>query len=122
MSDYSYNKLIDMYYKSCYNRIIKGGLLMDKQKLIEKIKSEIPNYLPIDDTLISNLAVSIIGLTTMNDKLLKNIDMLSRDRLFMSGRSKFVNEVESGFKLLGVTPSQRKKFMAEVEDELDGIL
>ena len=95
---------------------------MDKQKLIEKIKSEIPNYLPIDDTLISNLAVSIIGLTSMNDKLLKNIDMLSRDRLFMSGRSKFVNEVESGFKLLGVTPSQRKKFMAEVEGELEGII
>lgn len=86
-----------------------------KSWLIEQMSD---NYKEIDEPLIDSLAFAIDRLEFM-DSQLNDVPSLLSDRVFMASRDKFVKQVESGLKLLDITPQARNKAKIEAVKDVD---
>ena len=101
---------------------MKVKLTEEQQKIKTFIINQMGNnYKPIDEPMVDNLAFAIDTLDFMNSQL-NDVRALLSDKVFMSSREKVRTQMENGYKLLGITPSQRKDNDDEEVDDLDGIL
>ena len=86
-----------------------GVRLNDKQlKRKQWIIERMVDYNEIDEPLVESLAFAIDRLEYMDERLNELPAMLD-DRQFMASRDKFVKQVESGLKMLDITPQARNK-------------
>ena len=85
-----------------------------KQWLIERMN----DYQEIDEPLVDALAFAIDQLEFM-DAQINDVKSLLESRQFMANRDKFVKQVESGLKMLDITPQARNKAKAETAKLVD---
>lgn len=76
------------------------------------------DYQEIDEPLVESLAFAICTLEEMDEKI-NNMKSLLGDKIFMSSRDKFVKQVESGLKMLDITPQARNKAKVETAKTVD---
>ena len=86
-----------------------------KKWLIEQMGD---SYKAIDEPLIDSLAFAIDKLEFM-DSQINDVPSLLSDRVFMASRDKFVKQVESGLKMLDITPQARNKAKIETAKTVD---
>ena len=105
-----------------------GVRLNDKQLKREQwIIERMVDYNEIDEPLVESLAFAIDRLEYMDERLNELPAMLD-DRQFMASRDKFVKQVESGLKMLDITPQARNKKEVETaktvenKDPLEALL
>lgn len=98
---------------------------MDKVRLTdEQIKKrdwlieQMSDYTEIDKPLVDSLAFAIDMLEYMDERL-NTLPAMLDDRQFMSSRDKFVKQVESGLKMLDITPQARNRAKMEAVKEAD---
>lgn len=85
-----------------------------KQWLIERMN----DYQEIDEPLVDALAFAIDQLEFM-DAQINDVKSLLESRQFMANRDKFVKQVESGLKMLDITPQARNKAKVETAKLVD---
>lgn len=86
-----------------------------KKWLIEHMRD---NYKEVDEPLIDSVAFAIDKLEFM-DTQINDVPSLLSDRVFMASRDKFVKQVESGLKMLDITPQARNKAKIETAKTVD---
>ena len=86
-----------------------------KKWLIEQMSD---NYKEVDEPLIDSVAFAIDKLEFM-DTQINDVPSLLSDRVFMASRDKFVKQVESGLKMLDITPQARNKAKIETAKTVD---
>lgn len=86
-----------------------------KKWLIEQMGD---NYKDVDEPLIDSVAFAIDKLEFM-DTQINDVPSLLSDRVFMASRDKFVKQVESGLKMLDITPQARNKAKIETAKTVD---
>lgn len=86
-----------------------------KNWLIEQMGD---NYKEVDEPLIDSVAFAIDKLEFM-DTQINDVQSLLSDRVFMASRDKFVKQVESGLKMLDITPQARNKAKIETAKTVD---
>lgn len=97
--------------------------LKRKQWIIERMA----DYKEIDEPLVESLAFAIDRLEYMDERI-NTLPAMLDDRQFMASRDKFVKQVESGLKMLDITPQARNKKDAETaktvenKDPLEALL
>lgn len=97
--------------------------LKRKQWIIERMV----DYKEIDEPLVESLAFAIDRLEYMDERI-NTLPAMLDDRQFMASRDKFVKQVESGLKMLDITPQARNKKEAETaktvenKDPLEALL
>lgn len=96
-------------------------MLEQIEKYYKILKASISSEWESDDLVIRSIATSMAHLENMNSRLNKNPEACYQDRVFMASRSKFVSEVENGYKMLGLTAKQRAQVTTQV-DALSNIL
>ena len=88
-----------------------------KQWLIERMN----DYQEIDEPLVDALAFAIDQLEFM-DAQINEVKSLLESRQFMANRDKFVKQVESGLKMLDITPQARNKAKIETAKTVDPLV
>lgn len=88
-----------------------------KQWLIERMS----DYQEIDEPLVDVLAFAIDQLEFM-DAQINDVKSLLESRQFMASRDKFVKQVESGLKMLDITPQARNKAKIETAKTSDPLV
>lgn len=88
-----------------------------KQWLIERMS----DYQEIDEPLVDALAFAIDQLEFM-DAQINEVKSLLESRQFMANRDKFVKQVESGLKMLDITPQARNKAKIETAKAADPLV
>lgn len=88
-----------------------------KQWLIERMS----DYQEIDEPLVDALAFAIDQLEFM-DAQINEVKSLLESRQFMANRDKFVKQVESGLKMLDITPQARNKAKIETAKTADPLV
>lgn len=88
-----------------------------KQWLIKRMS----DYQEIDEPLVDALAFAIDQLEFM-DAQINEVKSLLESRQFMSNRDKFVKQVESGLKMLDITPQARNKAKLETATPADPLV
>lgn len=88
-----------------------------KQWLIERMS----DYQEIDEPLVDALAFAIDQLEFM-DAQINEVKSLLESRQFMANRDKFVKQVESGLKMLDITPQARNKAKIETAKTVDPLV
>lgn len=88
-----------------------------KQWLIERMN----DYQEIDEPLVDALAFAIDQLEFM-DAQINEVKSLLESRQFMANRDKFVKQVESGLKMLDITPQARNKAKIETAKIADPLV
>lgn len=88
-----------------------------KQWLIERMS----DYQEIDEPLVDALAFAIDQLEFM-DAQINEVKSLLESRQFMANRDKFVKQVESGLKMLDITPQARNKAKIETAKTSDPLV
>lgn len=88
-----------------------------KQWLIERMN----DYQEIDEPLVDALAFAIDQLEFM-DAQINEVKSLLESRQFMANRDKFVRQVESGLKMLDITPQARNKVKIETAKAADPLV
>lgn len=88
-----------------------------KQWLIERMS----DYQEIDEPLVDALAFAIDQLEFM-DAQINEVKSLLESRQFMANRDKFVKQVESGLKMLDITPQARNKAKIETAKVTDPLV
>ena len=88
-----------------------------KQWLIERMS----DYQEIDEPLVDALAFAIDQLEFM-DAQINEVKSLLESRQFMANRDKFVKQVESGLKMLDITPQARNKAKIEIAKAADPLV
>ena len=88
-----------------------------KQWLIERMS----DYQEIDEPLVDALAFAIDQLEFM-DAQINEVKSLLESRQFMANRDKFVKQVESGLKMLDITPQARNKAKIETAKTTDPLV
>lgn len=88
-----------------------------KQWLIERMS----DYQEIDEPLVDALAFAIDQLEFM-DAQINEVKSLLESRQFMANRDKFVKQVESGLKMLDITPQARNKAKIETAKASDPLV
>lgn len=88
-----------------------------KQWLIERMN----DYQEIDEPLVDALAFAIDQLEFM-DAQINEVKSLLESRQFMANRDKFVRQVESGLKMLDITPQARNKAKIETAKTVDPLV
>ena len=88
-----------------------------KQWLIERMN----DYQEIDEPLVDALAFAIDQLVFM-DAQINEVKSLLESRQFMANRDKFVKQVESGLKMLDITPQARNKAKIETAKTVDPLV
>lgn len=88
-----------------------------KQWLIERMN----DYQEIDEPLVDALAFAIDQLEFM-DAQINEVKSLLESRQFMANRDKFVKQVESGLKMLDITPQARNKAKIETAKAADPLV
>lgn len=88
-----------------------------KQWLIERMS----DYQEIDEPLVDALAFAIDQLEFM-DAQINEVKSLLESRQFMANRDKFVKQVESGLKMLDITPQARNKVKIETAKTVDPLV
>lgn len=88
-----------------------------KQWLIERMN----DYQEIDGPLVDALAFAIDQLEFM-DAQINEVKSLLESRQFMANRDKFVKQVESGLKMLDITPQARNKAKIETAKTADPLV
>lgn len=88
-----------------------------KQWLIERMS----DYQEIDEPLVDALAFAIDQLEFM-DAQINEVKSLLESRQFMANRDKFVKQVESGLKMLDITPQARNKAKIETAKSVDPLV
>ncbi len=88
-----------------------------KQWLIERMT----DYQEIDEPLVDALAFAIDQLEFM-DAQINEVKSLLESRQFMANRDKFVKQVESGLKMLDITPQARNKAKIETAKAADPLV
>lgn len=97
--------------------------LKRKQWIIERMV----DYKEIDEPLVESLAFAIDRLEYMDERI-NTLPAMLDDRQFMASRDKFVKQVESGLKMLDITPQARNKKEADTaktvenKDPLEALL
>lgn len=88
-----------------------------KRWLIERMN----DYQEIDEPLVDALAFAIDQLEFM-DAQINEVKSLLESRQFMANRDKFVKQVESGLKMLDITPQARNKAKLETAKTTDPLV
>ena len=88
-----------------------------KQWLIERMS----DYQEIDEPLVDALAFAIDQREFM-DAQINEVKSLLESRQFMANRDKFVKQVESGLKMLDITPQARNKAKIETAKTSDPLV
>lgn len=88
-----------------------------KQWIIERMN----DYQEIDEPLVDALAFAIDQLEFM-DAQINEVKSLLESRQFMANRDKFVKQVESGLKMLDITPQARNKAKIETAKTIDPLV
>lgn len=86
-----------------------------KNWLIEQMGD---NYKEVDEPLIDSVAFAIDKLEFM-DTQINDVQSLLSDRVFMASRDKIVKQIESGLKMLDITPQARNKAKIETAKTVD---
>lgn len=110
----------------CYNKNTKGDENMAKIRLTENqeikkkwlIEQMSDNYKEVDEPLIDSVAFAIDTLEFMDSRI-NDVTSLLSDKVFMSSRDKLVKQVESGLKMLDITPQARNKTKIETAKTVD---
>ena len=79
------------------------------------------DYQEIDEPLVDALAFAIDQLEFM-DAQINEVKSLLESRQFMANRDKFVRQVESGLKMLDITPQARNKAKIETAKTVDPLV
>lgn len=79
------------------------------------------DYQEIDEPLVDALAFAIDQLEFM-DAQINEVKSLLESRQFMANRDKFVKQVESGLKMLDITPQARNKAKIETAKTTDPLV
>lgn len=79
------------------------------------------DYQEIDEPLVDALAFAIDQLEFM-DAQINEVKSLLESRQFMANRDKFVKQVESGLKMLDITPQARNKAKIETAKAADPLV
>lgn len=79
------------------------------------------DYQEIDEPLVDALAFAIDQLEFM-DAQINEVKSLLESRQFMANRDKFVKQVESGLKMLDITPQARNKAKLETAKTTDPLV
>lgn len=79
------------------------------------------DYQEIDEPLVDSLAFAIDQLEYM-DAQVNEVKSLLSDKQFMASREKFVKQVESGLKMLDITPQARNKAKVEAAKVSDPLV
>lgn len=88
-----------------------------KHWIIERMN----DYQEIDEPLVDALAFAIDQLEYM-DAQLNEVKSLLSDKIFMTSREKIVRQVESGLKMLDITPQARNKAKVEAAKVSDPLV
>lgn len=88
-----------------------------KHWIIERMN----DYQEIDEPLVDSLAFAIDQLEFM-DAQVNEVKSLLSDKTFMTSREKIVRQVESGLKMLDITPQARNKAKVEAAKTSDPLV
>lgn len=88
-----------------------------KHWLIERMN----DYQEIDEPLVDSLAFAVDQLEFM-DAQINEVKSLLSDKTFMTSREKIVRQVESGLKMLDITPQARNKAKVEAAKVSDPLV
>lgn len=96
----------------------KIRLTEQQEKRKNWIIKHMNDYQEIDEPLVDSLAFAIDQLEFM-DTQINEVKTLLESRQFMANRDKFVKQVESGLKMLDITPQARNKAKVETAKAAD---
>ena len=123
---HSFYKASNMRYNIEQNQI--GGNILSKIRLTEQqekrkhwLIERMNDYQEIDEPLVDALAFAIDQLEFM-DAQVNEVKSLLSDKTFMTSREKIVRQVESGLKMLDITPQARNKAKVEAAKVSDPLV
>lgn len=96
----------------------KIRLTEQQEKRKHWIIERMSDYQEIDEPLVDSLAFAIDQLEFM-DAQINDVQSLLSDKTFMASREKIVKQVESGLKMLDITPQARNKAKIETAKTAD---